>query len=199
GLHYLLTRFPHLRVLDLNYPLCVDQLIRPQDIDQSLATSLLRETELPHSRYPRHLRYLSIPFIPLTMQGISGIASAFPSLMTLEVRLAATPRPQSSSRRKLISRVKEAIPRQTHERSSRRSAELDALWIWSDWASATTTLGQVVGLFEHSRPPRVYIPYVSGDCSPSEVDTRLILQYMEKEMPSVRVHRFEYNVSDFYL
>ncbi|KAJ2480476.1 hypothetical protein IWW56_002420 [Coemansia sp. RSA 2131] len=200
GLHYLLTRFCHLRVLDLNYPLYVDPLTRPQDIDQSLATSLLRATEAPNSQYPRHLRYLSIPFIPLSVHGISGIISAFPSLLTLEVRLAATPRPQSSSRRKLISRVKEAIPRQTHERNSRRPAELGALWIWSDWASATTTLGQVMGLFEHSRtPPRVYIPYVAGINSPSEVDTRLILQYTKKEMPSVRVHRFEYNVSDYYL
>ncbi|KAJ2358628.1 hypothetical protein H4S01_006265, partial [Coemansia sp. RSA 2610] len=200
GLHYLLTRFPHLRVLDLNYPMYVDPLTRPQDIDLSLASSLLRATEVPSPHYPRHLRYLSIPLIPLSAHGISGIISAFPSLSTLEVRLAATPRPPSSARRKLFSRVKDAIPRQAHERGSRRPAELSALWIWSDWSSATTTLGQVMELFASARaPPRVYIPYVAGVNSPSEVDTRLILQYMEKEMPSIRVHRFEYNVSDYYL
>ncbi|KAJ2808795.1 hypothetical protein H4R20_000653 [Coemansia guatemalensis] len=194
GLHYLLTRLAHLRVLDLNYPLYVDPLTRPQDIDLSLASSLLRAAETPASPHPRHLRYLSIPFIPLSVHGVSGIISAFPRLATLEVRLAATPRPPSSSRRKLLSRVKDAIPRQAAERNGRRPAELGSLWIWSDWSSATTTLSQVMDLFAHApSPPRVYVPYISGTSSASEVETRLIMQYMMKEMPGVSVHRFEYN------
>ncbi|KAJ2810676.1 hypothetical protein GGI24_006967, partial [Coemansia furcata] len=66
SLHYLLTRLPLLRVLDLNYPLYVDPLTKPQDIDYSLASSLLKAVEMSNSQYPRLLRYLSIPFIPLT-------------------------------------------------------------------------------------------------------------------------------------
>ncbi|KAJ2002322.1 hypothetical protein GGI04_002865 [Coemansia thaxteri] len=202
SLHYLLTRLPLLRVLDLNYPLYVDPLTKTQDIDFSLASSLLKATESPNSQHPRHLRYLSIPFIPLSVHGISGILSAFQSLSTLEVRLAATPRPASSSRRKLLSRVKEAIPRQTYEGrgGSRRPAELSSLWIWSDWSSATSTLSQIMDLFAQSpRLPRVYVPYISGINSQSEVETRLIMQLMKKEMPAVRVHRFEYNVNDYYM
>ncbi|KAJ1665217.1 hypothetical protein IW140_003513 [Coemansia sp. RSA 1813] len=200
SLHYLLTRFPLLRVLDLNYPLYVDPLTKPQDIDQSLSSALLRVAESDSTLCPRNLRYLSIPFIPLSIHGISGILTAFQSLSTLEVRLAAAARPASSSRRKLLLRVKEAMPRQNYDRSGvRRPAELSALWIWSDWASATTTLGQIMELFALApRLPRVYIPYVAGANSPSEVETRLILQYMKKEMPMVQVHRFEYNVNDFY-
>ncbi|KAJ1730278.1 hypothetical protein LPJ61_003096 [Coemansia biformis] len=199
GLLYLLTRFPSLRVLDLNYPLYVDPLTKAQDIDLSLSASLLRVAETGGSQHPRHLRYLSIPFISLSVHGISGILNTFHSLATLEVRLAAAPRPPSSSRRKLLSRVKGAMPRQSYERGGRRPAELGSLWIWSDWSSATTTLTQVMDLFaQSSRPPRVYIPYVPGPNSQSEVETRLILQYMQKEMPAVRVHRFEYSVSDFY-
>ncbi|PIA13078.1 hypothetical protein COEREDRAFT_89872 [Coemansia reversa NRRL 1564] len=194
GLHYLLTRLAHLRVLDLNYPLYVDPLTRPQDIDLSLASSLLRAAEIPTSPYPRYLRYLSIPFIPLSVHGVSGIITAFRRLATLEVRLAATQRPPSSSRRKLFSRVKDVIPRQTAERNARRPAELGSLWIWSDWSSATTTLNQVMDLFAHAPSlPRVYIPYISGISSTSEVETRLILQYITKEMPGVSAHRFEYN------
>ncbi|KAJ2063812.1 hypothetical protein GGI17_001444 [Coemansia sp. S146] len=201
SLHYLLTRLPLLRVLDLNYPLYVDPLTKPQDIDYSLASSLLKAVETSNSQYPRLLRYLSIPFIPLTVHGISGILSAFQSLSTLEVRLAATPRPASSSRRKLLSRVKEAIPRQTHDgKSGRRPAELNSLWIWSDWSSATSTLGQIMDLFAQSRKlPRVYVPYISGINSPSEVETRLIMQHMKKEMPAVHAHRFEYSVCDYYM
>ncbi|KAJ2641733.1 hypothetical protein GGF44_001985 [Coemansia sp. RSA 1694] len=201
SLHYLLTRLPLLRVLDLNYPLYVDPLTKTQDIDYSLASSLLKATEMPNSQYPRHLRYLSIPFIPLTVHGISGILGAFQSLSTLEVRLAATPRPASSSRRKLLSRVKEAIPRQAHDgKSGRRPAELNSLWVWSDWSSATSTLSQVLDLFAQSRKlPRVYVPYIAGINSPSEVETRLIMQYMTKEMPAVHAHRFEYSVCDYYM
>ncbi|KAI9500958.1 hypothetical protein GGI25_005387 [Coemansia spiralis] len=201
SLHYLLSRFPLLRVLDLNYPLYVDPLTKAQDIDLSLSSSLLKVAESPNSLYPRNLRYLSIPFIPLSIHGISGILSAFQSLSTLEVRLAAASRPVSSSRRKLLSRVKEAIPRQTYDKNSgRRPAELSALWVWSDWSSATTTLGQVMELFAMSHKlPRVYIPYIAGINSPSEVETRLILQYMKKKMPLAQVHRFEYSVSDYYL
>ncbi|KAJ2023887.1 hypothetical protein GGI06_001226 [Coemansia sp. S85] len=200
SLHYLLTRLPLLRVLDLNYPLYVDPLTKPLDIDYSLASSLLRAVEVPTSQYPRLLRYLSIPFIPLTVHGISGILGAFQSLSTLEVRLAATPRPQSSSRRKLLSRVKEAIPRQANDsKSGRRPAELNSLWVWSDWSSATSTLSQVMDLFAQSRKlPRVYVPYISGINSPSEVETRLIMQHLKKEMPAVHAHRFEYNVFDYY-
>ncbi|KAJ2079487.1 hypothetical protein H4R24_003755 [Coemansia sp. RSA 988] len=194
GLHYLLTRLAHLRVLDLNYPLYVDPLTRQQDIDLSLASSLLRAAETPATPLPRQLRYLSIPFIPLSVHGVSGIINAFPRLATLEVRLAASPRPPSSSRRKLLSRVKDAIPRQAPERNGRRPAELGSLWIWSDWSSATTTLCQVMDLFAHAPSlPRVYVPYISGASSASEVETRLIMQYMTKEMPDVSVHRFEYN------
>ncbi|KAI8323225.1 hypothetical protein GQ54DRAFT_258548 [Martensiomyces pterosporus] len=204
SLHYLLTRLPYLRTLDLNYPLYVDPLTKPQDIDHSFSTSLLKSIGTYNSRYPRSLRYLSIPFIPLSVSGISGILSAFQSLQTLEVRLAATPRPVSSSRRKLLShvskRVKDAMPRQPYDGSSRRPAELNSLWIWSDWSSATTTLGPLLDLFSQSRKlPRVYFPYVSGTNSPSELETRLIWQYMKKEMPAVHVHRFEYNVSDYYM
>ncbi|KAJ2773199.1 hypothetical protein IWQ56_001079, partial [Coemansia nantahalensis] len=77
GLLYLLTRFPSLRVLDLNYPLYVDPLTKAQDIDMSLSASLLRAVELVGSQYPRNLRYLSIPFISLSVHGISGIVNAF--------------------------------------------------------------------------------------------------------------------------
>ncbi|KAJ2545972.1 hypothetical protein EV175_005771 [Coemansia sp. RSA 1933] len=209
SLHYLLSRFPLLRVLDLNYPLYVDPLTKPQDIDQSLSAALLRVAESDSALYPRNLRYLSIPFIPLSIHGITGLLTAFQSLSTLEVRLAAASaasaggaaRPASSSqRRKLLLRVREAMPRQHYDRGgARRPAELSALWVWSDWASATTTLGQIMELFAFApRLPRVYIPYVSGVNSQSEVETRLILQYMKKEMPMVQVHRFEYNVSDYY-
>ncbi|KAJ2779836.1 hypothetical protein GGI15_003746 [Coemansia interrupta] len=226
SLHYLLTRFPHLRVLDLNYPLYVDPLTRTQDIDASLAASLMRAVETAGVQYPRHLRYLSLPFIPLTAQGIGGIVCAFPRLATLEVRLAAaaaatpTARPASASRRRqLLARVKGAGGSTSETRyagggSTQTGAatasaaaaaagggavELNALWVWSDWSSATATLGQVIDLFAHSRrPPRVYIPYVAGVAGASEVETRLIKQYMEKEMPWVGVHRFEYNVSDYY-
>ncbi|KAJ2708642.1 hypothetical protein H4R19_004647 [Coemansia spiralis] len=201
GLLYLLTRFPSLRVLDLNYPLYVDPLTRVHDIDMALSASLLRAVELDGSQYPRHLRYLSIPLISLSVHGISGIVTAFHRLSTLEVRLAAADQPPLSSRRRLLSRVKEAMPRQSYERSSngRRPAELCSLWIWSDWSAATTTLGPVVDLFAQSpRLPRVYIPYVPGPNSQSEIETRLIIQYMQKEMPAVSVHRFEYSAGDFY-
>ncbi|KAJ2373181.1 hypothetical protein IW150_003746 [Coemansia sp. RSA 2607] len=227
SLHYLLTRLPHLRVLDLNYPLYVDPLTRSQDIDASLAASLLRAVETAGVQYPRHLRYLSLPFIPLTAQGIGGILCAFPRLATLEVRLAASvsataaaARPASASRRRqLLARVKgagggsmaaaaasavsatvaSAASAATGGGGSGGVAELNALWVWSDWSSATATLGQVMELFAHSRrPPRVYIPYVAGVAGASEVETRLIKQYMEKELPWVSVHRFEYNVSDYY-
>ncbi|KAJ1736829.1 hypothetical protein LPJ72_001033 [Coemansia sp. Benny D160-2] len=206
SLHYLLSRFPLLRVLDLNYPLYVDPLTKPQDIDQSLASGLLRVAESDSALYPRNLRYLSLPFIPLSIHGITGILGAFQSLATLEVRLAAAARPASSSRRKLLLRVKEAaLPRQNNHSYDRGAgprrppAELSALWVWSDWASATTTLGQIMELFALApRLPRVYIPYVAGINSQSEVETRLISQYMKKEMPMVQVHRFEYNVNDYY-
>ncbi|KAJ2887495.1 hypothetical protein FB639_001269 [Coemansia asiatica] len=211
SLHYLLTRFPHLRVLDLNYPLYVDPLTRAQDIDASLAASLLRAVEATGSQYPRHLRYLSLPFIPLTAQGIGGIVAAFPRLTLLEVRLAATPaaaamRPASASRRRqLLARVKGSAGNSNGAGAystgtqSASVAELSALWIWSDWSSATTTLGHVMDLFAHSRrQPRIYIPYVTGVAATSEVETRLILQYMRKEMSWVSMHRFEYNIADFY-
>lgn len=202
SLHYLLTRFPLLRVLDLNYPLYVDPMTKARDIDVALASSLLKAVGTPDSQYPKHLRYLSAPFIPLTVHGISGILSAFQSLTTLEVRLAATPRPYSASRReKLLNRVKEAIPRQNNDRmASRRPAALSALWIWSDWSSATSTLSQLMELFSQSpKKPRIYIPYTSAINGQSEVETRLVLQYITKEFPQVSVHRFEYNVADYYI
>ncbi|KAJ1963922.1 hypothetical protein GGI12_001748 [Dipsacomyces acuminosporus] len=196
SLHYLLTRLPYLRTLDLNYPLYVDPLTKPQDIDQSFSTSLLKSISTFNTRYPRALRYLSIPFIPLSASGISGILSAFQSLQTLEVRLAATPRPTSSSRRKLLQHVSKRVK----DTNTRRPAELNSLWVWSDWSAATTTLGPLLDLFSSSqRLPRVYFPYISGENSPSELETRLIWQYMKKEMPAVHVHRFEYNVSDYYM
>ncbi|KAJ1949917.1 hypothetical protein EC988_004578 [Linderina pennispora] len=203
SLHYLLTKFPHLRVLDLNYPLYVDPNTRQQDIDFSFSTSLLKAVGPNNPRFPRYLRYLSIPFIPLTASGITGILSAFQSLSTLEVRLAAGSRP-ISSRRKLLShvskRVKEAMAGDQPLDSHRRPAELSVLWVWSDWTSASSTLGPVLDLFAHSRRlPRVYLPYVSGMVSQSELDSRLIVQYMQKEMPNVKIHRFEYNITDFYI
>ncbi|KAJ2724662.1 hypothetical protein GGI07_001814 [Coemansia sp. Benny D115] len=234
SLHYLLTRFPHLRVLDLNYPLYVDPLTRAQDIDRSLAGSLLRAVEADGSMHPRYLRYLSLPFIPLTAHGIGGILAAFPKLLTLEVRLASplssqgTPRPVSRGRRQqLLAKMRASMGRSSthhgHPQNTTASASgqgsvlpaflafnqagssggvpgLGSLWVWSDWASATTTLGSVIDLFVQAgqRVPKVYIPYVAGVDAASEVDTRLILQHMGKEMPWVSVHRFEYNVGDYY-
>ncbi|KAJ1876730.1 hypothetical protein LPJ66_012254, partial [Kickxella alabastrina] len=214
SLHYLLTRFAHLRVLDLNYPLYVDPLARAHDIDASLAASLARATAA--QQQPRQLRYLSLPFIPLTAHGIGGILGAFPRLVTLEVRLAATPsgagRPASAAalasrrrRQQLLARVRGAVGGKENAAAAAAgagagAAELSALWVWSDWASAATTLAQVLGLFTQAgrRVPRVYVPYVAGVEAASEVETRLIMQHMHKEMPWAAAHRFEYNVADYY-
>ncbi|KAJ1937879.1 hypothetical protein GGF37_005029 [Kickxella alabastrina] len=219
SLHYLLTRFAHLRVLDLNYPLYVDPLTRAHDIDASLAASLARATAAAAQQQPRQLRYLSLPFIPLTAHGIGGILGAFPRLMTLEVRLAVTPsgasRPASMSasalasrrrRQQLLARVRDAVSGKESAAAAAAAgvgagvAELSALWVWSDWASAATTLAQVLGLFTQAgrRVPRVYVPYVAGVEAASEVETRLIMQHMRKEMPWATAHRFEYNVADYY-
>ncbi|KAJ1877809.1 hypothetical protein LPJ66_012024, partial [Kickxella alabastrina] len=221
SLHYLLTRFAHLRVLDLNYPLYVDPLTRAHDIDASLAASLARATAAAQQQ-PRQLRYLSLPFIPLTAHGIGGILGAFPRLMTLEVRLAVTPsgasRPASASapalasrrrRQQLLARVRDAVSGKEGAAAGGAGggggagagvAELSALWVWSDWASAATTLAQVLGLFTQAgrRVPRVYVPYVAGVEAASEVETRLIMQHVRKEMPWATAHRFEYNVADYY-